>query len=373
MSVVRNNLVGLDLESLQSMLQADGQAKFRATQIVQWVHQHGVLDVSKMTNLSKSLQQYLLDNYEISVPKIIYQRAAQDATVKFLLQLEGGGAVETVYIPDKTRATVCISSQVGCALNCNFCSTGKEGFHRNLTAAEIIGQLWQVCNYLRNNANDSSPKVSNVVMMGMGEPLLNYEPVLAAMKLMLEDNAYGLSKYKVTLSTAGIVPAMQRLKKDIPVALAVSLHAPNDELRTKIMPINRKYPIADLMAVCRDYYAGQPKRHVTFEYILLRGVNDNLEQAKELAQLLQGIACKINLIPFNSYSGCSYNTSDEQRIASFQQYLMSAGFNTRVRRRRGDDVDAACGQLVGQVMDKTGRNDRWKRTGEIVPRRHLES
>ena len=368
MSMQRPNLVGLDLAALQQLMQQDGQAKFRATQIVQWIHQHGVLDVSAMTNISKSLQAYLQENYAISVPKVVYKNKASDDTVKFLLQLEGGGAVETVYIPDNDRATVCISSQVGCALNCNFCSTGKEGFHRNLSAAEIIGQLWQVCNYLKTESPDS-PKVSNVVMMGMGEPLLNYEPVVAAMKLMLEDNAYGLSKYKVTLSTSGIVPAMKKLKADIPVALAVSLHAPTDELRTQIMPINRKYPIAELMDVCRNYYENQPKRHVTFEYILLRGVNDNIQQAKELAKLLQGMSCKVNLIPFNSYTGCSYKTSDTERIEAFQQYMIAAGFNTRVRRRRGDDVDAACGQLVGQVMDKTGRNERWKRTGNVVPQK----
>ena len=366
MSSVRHNLVGLDIASLSELMQRDGQAKYRATQIVRWIHQHGILDVDAMTNLSKAQRAYLTENYDISIPKVVYKHVAQDETVKFLLQLEGGGAVETVYIPDGKRATVCISSQVGCALNCNFCSTGKEGFHRNLTSAEIIGQLWQVCQYLNSESPDS-PKVTNVVMMGMGEPLLNYDPVVTAMRLMLEDNAYGLSKYRVTLSTSGIVPAMRKLKKDIPVALAVSLHAPNDKLRTQIMPINRKYPIAELMQVCRDYYADQPKRHVTFEYILLSGVNDNLEQAKELAKLLRGMACKINLIPFNSYSGCSYDTSKQERIDAFQNYLINAGFNTRVRRRRGDDVDAACGQLVGQVMDKTGRNARWKRTGKVIP------
>ncbi len=284
------------------------------------------------------------------------------------MQMPDRNAIETVYIPDRDRATLCVSSQVGCALNCSFCATGKEGFNRNLEVAEIIGQVWQAQNRIRSGELGELNPITNVVMMGMGEPLLNYSAVISAMDIMLDDNAYGLSKYRVTLSTSGVVPAMEKLKNDSPVALAVSLHATNDELRNQLVPINKKYPLAMLLETCRDYYSSK-KRHVTFEYVMLKGINDKIKHAKELIRITEGINCKINLIPFNPFSGAGYDRSDDDVIDAFQNKLISSGLNTRVRRTRGEDVDGACGQLAGQIKDRTGRNARWQKTGTLIPKK----
>lgn len=352
------NLLDHSIVSLQALLKEWGEPRFRAKQLVQWIHQRGVTDFDAMTDLSKSFRETLKREACVNTPEVALRQDAKDGTVKWLLKLDGGNMIEMVYIPERDRGTLCVSSQVGCALNCTFCSTGKEGFNRNLSLAEIIGQVWIAYHQV---------KVTNVVMMGMGEPLLNYDPVLDAMRLMLDDLAYGLSKYRVTLSTSGLLPQMAQLKADLPVALAVSLHAPTDELRNELVPINKKYPLKALMAVCRDYYAGQNKRKVTFEYVMLDGVNDQLAQAKALVRLVRDIPCKMNLIPFNPFPKTTYKRSTPQAIADFQQYLVDHGVDTWVRRPRGDDIDAACGQLAGRIQDRTGRHARWQKTGSVIP------
>ena len=281
-----------------------------------------------------------------------------------MFSLDQGNAIETVYIPEPKRGTLCISSQVGCALNCSFCSTGKQGFNRNLSHAEIIGQL----SIAKQRLSILNPQavITNVVMMGMGEPLLNYDPVVNAMDLMMDDLAYGLSKYRITLSTSGVVPAMMRLKQDSLAALAVSLHAPHDELRNQLVPINKKYPLQQLMEVCRHYYENEPKRSVTFEYVMLKGVNDSISHAKQLIRLLQGVSAKMNLIPFNPFPGTQYECSDRDVIEAFQERLVRSGLPTWIRRTRGQNIDGACGQLAGQFADRTGRHQRWLKTGSLV-------
>lgn len=354
------NLLDFDRTQLASWCQeALGEKPFRAQQLVKWIHEQGVIDFDHMTNLKISVREQLKEIAEIRVPKIIAEQVSKDGTTKWLIGLDCGNSVETVYIPEKERGTLCVSSQVGCGLNCSFCSTGKQGYNRNLTTAEIIAQVWIATRQLSKEGSAKERAVTNVVMMGMGEPLLNFDAVVSAMDLMMDDCAYNLSKHRVTLSTSGLIPAMEKLKETSPVCLAVSLHAPNDALRNTLVPVNKKYPLSDLMKVCKEYFANEPRRSVTFEYVMLDGVNDTLQHAKELIKLLEGVPCKINLIPFNPFPGTEYRRSKTHVIDEFQQHLMSAGLNTIVRRTRGDDIDAACGQLVGKVADRTRRSAKW--------------
>ncbi len=336
-----------------------GERPFRAIQLIKWIHEHGVTDFNEMTDLKKTVREKLREIAEIRVPEIIAEQISSDGTTKWLLRLDGGNSIETVFIPEKERGTLCVSSQVGCALNCTFCSTGKQGFNRNLSTAEIIAQVWIATRRLAKLGSAKEKAVTNVVMMGMGEPLLNFDPVIAAMDLMMDDYAYNLSKHKVTLSTSGLIPAMLKLKATSPVCLAVSLHAPNDELRDILVPVNKKYPLAELIPVCKEFFSNEPRRSVTFEYVMLDGVNDTLEHAHQLIKLLEGVPSKVNLIPFNPFPGTQYRRSKPQVIDAFQKKLMSAGLNTIVRRTRGDDIDAACGQLVGKVADRTRRSAKW--------------
>lgn len=353
------NLLGLDKKAMQDFFVSVGEKPYRADQVLKWIHFNGVQDFQLMTNISKDLRQKLAETAEISLPQVIFEKAASDGTYKWLLRLNDGNCIETVYIPEKTRGTLCISSQVGCILNCDFCSTGKQGFNRNLSTAEIISQLWIAVRKLSKMNGIHDHSVTNVVMMGMGEPLLNFDNVVPALYLMLDDFAYGLSKRRVTVSTAGVVPAMLQLRAATDVALAVSLHAPNDELRNKIVPLNKKYPLKDLMAVCREYFKDDNRRSITMEYVMLDGVNDTPEHARQLIKLLNGVRAKMNLIPFNPFPNTPYQRSDADTIARFRDILMKAGLNTTIRRTRGDDIDAACGQLVGQVKDRTRRNERY--------------
>ncbi len=363
MSVVnKENLLDFSVSQLQSFLAGIGEAPYRAQQIIQWVHQRGVTDFALMTNLSQKLRQRLQDCAEIRLPTVRLQRCSADQTQKWLLALDDGNVIETVFIPERGRGTLCVSSQVGCALNCSFCATGKEGFNRNLTTGEIIAQLFLAVQHLRT----TSYKVTNVVMMGMGEPLLNYGPVCAAMELMLHDHAYGLSKYRVTLSTSGVIPFMKQLQQDLPVALAVSLHAPDNALRSQLVPLNKKYPLEVLIPFCRDYFPQGSRRSVTFEYVMLAGVNDSVQQAKQLIDLLSGISCKVNLIPFNPFPKTRYQRSCDTVIERFRQQLCAAGINAWTRKTRGDEIDGACGQLAGKIKDKTGRYRRWLATGKLV-------
>lgn len=339
--------------------QAWQMPRFRARQLVQWVHGHQQHDFTQMLNLSQTLRAKLQASAQIKLPSIQSDKTAQDGTRKWLFGLDDGNWIETVYIPEAKRATLCISSQVGCALDCSFCATGKQGFNRNLTTAEIIGQLAlakQLLAQTRTAEPDRHlPEISNVVMMGMGEPLLNFDNVTAALDLMMDDLAYGLSKYRVTVSTSGVIPAMQRLKAESPAALAVSLHATSNPLRDHLVPLNKKYPLEALLPVCQDYFADHPKRSVTYEYVMLDGLNDRPEDIKALKQRLQQHRCKINLIPFNPFPGSPYRCTAMPKIEDFKAQLQAAGFNTTIRKTRGQDIDAACGQLAGKVFDKTKR------------------
>ncbi len=359
------NLFDCGYAAFSKLLCGFGASACQVKRTLQCLHQSDSFDLDAMAYLSKNLREKLRQHTEIKLPDIALQRMAKDGCYKWLLRLHDGNMIEAVFIPEDHRGTLCVSSQVGCALNCSFCATGKEGFNRNLSLSEIIGQLWIAKQQLRM----SKHKITNVVMMGMGEPLLNYQPVVDAMALMVNDLAYGLSKYRVTLSTSGLVPQIAQLKKDSPVSLAVSLHAPNDALRSQLLPLNKKYPLQALMACCREYYAKEKKRKVVFEYVMLENINDSLEQAKELADLVADVPCKINLIPFNIFPGTNYRCSSPAAITAFQNYLMQAGLDTRVRRTRGNDVDAACGQLAGKFKDRTGRHARWQRTGVLIPMR----
>jgi 23S rRNA (adenine2503-C2)-methyltransferase len=356
------NLLGFNRKSLEEFFVALGEKKFRGQQVLQWIHTNGVNDFSAMTNLSQPLREKLAKIVEIRAPEIAYESTAADGTHKWVLRLSDGNCIETVFIPETTRGTLCVSSQVGCTLNCDFCSTGKQGFSRNLTADEIIGQVWvavrSLSKKITQNKKIHDHAVTNVVMMGMGEPLLNFENVVSAMDIMLDDFGYGLAKRRVTLSTAGVVPAMKQLREVSQVALAVSLHAPNDELRNKLVPLNKKYPLKELMAICKDYFKDEKRRHVTMEYVMLAGVNDSQEHAKQLIQLLSDIPAKVNLIPFNPFPNTNYQRSDAATIDRFRETLMNAGINTMTRKTRGDNIDAACGQLVGQVKDRTRRKER---------------
>lgn len=355
------NLLGLDRAGLQAFCNEIGEKPYRAEQLMKWIHFNGITQFDAMTNISKDLRQRLSNMAEVAMPQIIYEKMAEDGTYKFLLKLHDGNCIETVYIPEKTRGTLCISSQVGCILNCDFCSTGKQGFNRNLTTAEIISQLWIAVRKLSKQNGLHDHAITNVVMMGMGEPLLNFDQVIPALRLMLDDFAYGLSKRRVTVSTSGVIPAMYELRDTLDVALAVSLHAPNDELRNKLVPLNKKYPLADLMKVCRHYFKDDKRRSITMEYVMLAGINDSPMHAKQLIKLLQGVRAKMNLIPFNPFPHTDYQRSDTETILQFRDVLMKADINTTIRRTRGDDIDAACGQLVGEVQDKTRRKERYLR------------
>ena len=362
------NLLDLAPDDLAAFFAARGEKPFRARQVSRWVHQRFVDDVGLMSDLARPLRERLAAEAEIRAPVVIRDTTAADGTRKWLFDAGGANAVETVYIPEDDRGTLCISSQAGCALDCAFCSTGKQGFNRNLTTGEIAGQLW-LANRLLLADGASGPwveagraPITNVVMMGMGEPLANFDAVVAALKLFLDDNAYGLSRRRVTLSTSGIVPAIDRLRDECPVALAISLHAPNDALRDALVPINRKHPLSELMAAARRYLVRAPRDFVTFEYVMLDGVNDADTHAEELIGLVANVPCKLNLIPFNPFPGTQFRASPRARIAAFQQRLMDAGIVTTVRRTRGDDIDAACGQLAGRVQDRTKR-----RLGSRIP------
>jgi 23S rRNA (adenine2503-C2)-methyltransferase len=356
MTSARINLADFDRESLERYFVSIGESAFRARQVMQWIYQRGVTEFDAMTDLGKSLRHRLGDIAEIRLPSVTTEQLSTDGTRKWLLSVPGGSAIEMVYIPESDRSTLCISSQVGCALNCTFCATARQGYNRNLTTAEIIGQLWIAEHLLRGPGGERA--ITNVVMMGMGEPLLNYEAVVPAMNLMLDDLSFGLSRRRVTLSTAGVVPGIDRLAKDCPVSLAVSLHAPNDALRTEIVPLNRKYDIATLLDACRRYIAGDNRRRVTFEYVMLKGVNDHDKHARELVTLLSRVPAKVNLIPFNNSPGIPYECSDAETIGRFRDRLMAAGIMTITRKTRGEDIDAACGQLAGSVLDRTRRAAR---------------
>jgi len=351
------NLLNFDRQGLETYFTEIGEKPFRAAQLLKWIYQFGVDDFDEMSNLSKSLREKLKQEAEIKLPEIVTEQHSDDGTIKWLLRLDSGNSIETVFIPESDRGTLCISSQVGCALECSFCSTAQQGFNRNLTTAEIISQV-----VIANRSLKCIPRnervISNVVLMGMGEPLLNFDNVVAAMNIMLEDNAYGLSKRRVTLSTSGVVPALDRLKQVSDVSLAVSLHATNDELRNELVPINRKYPIKELLAACKRYISGETKRKVTIEYVLLDGVNDKPQHARELVKLLKDLPCKVNLIPFNPFPNSGYGTSAKEAIERFRNIIVKAGLVTTTRKTRGEDIDAACGQLAGKVMDKTKRSSR---------------
>lgn len=360
------NLLNFDRQGLENYFTEIGEKPFRAAQLLKWIYQFGVDDFNDMSNLSKSLREKLTAEAEIHLPEIVTEQQSDDGTIKWLLRLDSGNSIETVFIPENDRGTLCISSQVGCALECSFCSTAQQGFNRNLTTAEIISQV-----VIANRALKCIPRnervISNIVLMGMGEPLLNFDNVVAAMNIMLEDNAYGLSKRRVTLSTSGVVPALDRLKEVSDVSLALSLHAPNDELRNELVPINRKYPIKELLAACERYITGETKRKITVEYVLLDGVNDKPQHARELVKLLKNIPCKINLIPFNPFPNSGYDTSSAEAIERFRNIIVKGGLLTTTRKTRGEDIDAACGQLAGKVMDKTKRNLNRKSKEEDVP------
>lgn len=351
------NLLNLDRQGLEAFFTEIGEKAFRATQILKWIYQFGVDDFDAMTNLSKSLRESLKQKAVIRVPEIVTEQVSDDGTIKWLLRVDSGNCIETVFIPEADRGTLCVSSQVGCALDCTFCSTAQQGFNRNLSVAEIIGQVW-----IANKAMQCMPRnnrvISNVVLMGMGEPLLNFDNVVKAMSLMMDDHAYGLSKRRVTLSTSGVIPALDRLKEVSDVSLAVSLHAPTDELRDKLVPINKKYPIKDLMAACKRYISGDTRRKITIEYVMLDGVNDSPQHARQLVNLLQGVPSKVNLIPFNPFPDTMYQCSNQERIDKFRDILVKAGLITVTRKTRGDDIDAACGQLAGKVLDRTKRGTR---------------
>jgi 23S rRNA (adenine2503-C2)-methyltransferase len=347
----------MDLDGLRRFFGELGEKPFRATQLLQWIHQRGVSDFDSMTDLSKLLRAKLAAVAEIRAPEIVTEQQATDGTRKWLLRLDDGNCVETVFIPEADRATLCVSSQVGCVLNCSFCSTARQGFNRNLEPHEIIGQLWVAAQALGQGTGDDRI-ISNIVMMGMGEPLLNFDNVVTAMRLMLDDHAYGLSRRRVTLSSAGVVPGIDRLRDTLPVSLAISLHAPNDALRNELVPLNRKYSIAELLAACRRYVEGDMRRRITFEYVMIDGLNDSLEHARELVERLRDIPAKVNLIPFNPFPDSPYRRSSQARIDRFRDAVIAGGIVAVTRRTRGDDIDAACGQLAGRVQDRTRRSAR---------------
>lgn len=357
----KTNLLGLTKSQMEAFFDSIGEKRFRATQLMKWIHHYGVDDFDEMTNLSKVLRAKLKEIAEVRGPEVVYKDFSDDGTRKWVLKVDGGSCIETVLIPmDDKRRTLCVSSQVGCSLDCSFCSTGKQGFQRNLTPAEIIGQVWVAQRSYGPRTDSANRPVTNVVMMGMGEPLMNFEPVMDSMELMLDDWGYGLSKRRVTLSTSGVVPAIEKMIGRTDVALAISLHAPNDELRNELVPINRKYPIKQLLETCNRYLDTLgDNRSITIEYTLIAGINDQPEHVRQLIKLLRGFDCKINLIPFNPFPNNDYRRPSRNAIMRFQNALIDANYVVTVRSTRGDDIDAACGQLVGQVMDKTRRSAKY--------------
>jgi 23S rRNA (adenine2503-C2)-methyltransferase len=342
------NLLGMDAAALERFFEAQGEKPFRARQVLRWLHQRGEADFARMTDIARELREKLAAAACIEAPRIVGDTVAADGTRKWLLKVDGANAVEAVFIPETRRGTLCVSSQAGCVLDCAFCSTGKQGFNRNLTSAEIVGQLWLANRLLER-------RITNVVMMGMGEPLLNLDNVIPALRVMLDDNAYGLSRRRVTVSTAGVVPGMDRLRNECPVALAVSLHAPNDALRDRLVPVNRKYPLAELIAACNRYLEKAPRDFITFEYVMLEDVNDGDAQARELVALAASVRSKFNLIPFNPFPNSGFKRSSPERIRRFAEVLQRAGLTVTIRKTRGDDIAAACGQLAGDVADRTRR------------------
>jgi len=370
------NLLDFDAKNLTGFCGEIGERPFRAKQLLRWIHQSGEADFDGMSNLAKVLREKLSATAVVKPPEVISEHISTDGTRKWLMNVGSGNGIEAVFIPESRRSTLCVSSQVGCALACTFCSTGRQGFNRNLGVAEIIGQLWWANKALATTKEEVVPennsiseikqvrpaehnyKVSNVVMMGMGEPLANFENVVSALDLMLDDNAYGLSRRRVTVSTSGLVPAMDRLSERCPVALAVSLHAPNDMLRDELVPINKKYPLKELLASCQRYLKTAPRNFITFEYIMLAGINDSISQARELVKLVKDTPCKFNLIPFNPFPNSGYKCSSSEAIRQFRDVLMQAGLISTVRKTRGDDIDAACGQLAGRVLDRTRRTNQ---------------
>ncbi|MCW8107320.1 bifunctional tRNA (adenosine(37)-C2)-methyltransferase TrmG/ribosomal RNA large subunit methyltransferase RlmN [Alteromonas ponticola] len=366
--MAKTNLLNLSRTMMREFFNEIGEKPFRADQVMKWIYQQGVSDFAQMSNLNKGLREKLELHCEIVAPEIAYFQEASDGTIKFALALAGGQEVESVWIPESDRATLCVSSQVGCALECTFCSTAQQGFNRNLSVSEIIGQVWRVATHLGLSKDTSKRPITNVVMMGMGEPLLNLKNVVPAMDLMLDDFGFGLSKRRVTLSTSGVVPALDKLGDQIDVALAISLHAPNDTLRDEIVPVNKKYNIEEFLAGVRRYLAKSKANQgkVTVEYVMLSHINDSTEQAHELAKVLKETPCKINLIPFNPYPGSPYTCSSNSRIDRFAKVLMEYGYTVVVRKTRGDDIDAACGQLVGDVVDRTKRMLKKQMKGEAI-------
>ena len=365
------NLLDYDLEGLALFCERLGEKRYRAVQLFRWIHQKGAVRFEDMTDLAKSLREKLTMTAHLSALPVMSQNLSKDGTIKWLFDVGGGDAVETVFIPEDDRGTLCISSQAGCAVGCRFCSTGHQGFSRNLSTAEIVGQLWFAEHFLRKHLRQSERVISNVVMMGMGEPLQNYSSLIPALRVMLDDHGYGLSRRRVTVSTSGVVPMIDRLALDCPVALAVSLHAPNDSLREDLVPLNRKYPLAELLDACHRYLAHAPRDFITFEYCMLDGVNDQVEQAQELVRLVRerssaGLTCKFNLIPFNPFPASGLTRSSMAQVQLFARILSDAGIVATIRKTRGDDIDAACGQLAGDVRDRTGVEERILRQRRIV-------
>ncbi|MCD6044183.1 MAG: rlmN [Burkholderiales bacterium] len=355
---MKENLLGLDASALESFFDALGEKRFRARQVLRWVHQRHEADFERMSDLARSLREKLIANACVEAPAIVGDTLAADGTRKWLLKVDGANAVEAVFIPETRRGTLCVSSQAGCVLDCAFCSTGKQGFNRNLSTAEIVGQLW-LANRLLKSDNPGERPVTNVVMMGMGEPLLNLDNVIPALRLMLDDQAYGLSRRRVTVSTAGVVPGIDRLRDECPVALAISLHAPNDHLRDELVPVNRKYPLAQLVAACNRYLDKAPRDFITFEYVMLDGVNDGDAHARQLVSFAGRVRSKFNLIPFNPFPKSEFKRSSPERIRRFAEILQRAGLTVTTRKTRGDDIAAACGQLAGDVADRTRRAARF--------------
>jgi len=369
------NLLEYDLEGLAAFCAGLGEKRFRAVQLFRWIHQKGEADFTRMTDLARSLREQLPGVAEVRALSVISEHVSADGTIKWLFDVGGGNAVETVFIPEEDRGTLCVSSQAGCAVGCRFCSTGAQGFSRNLSCAEITAQLWFAEHRLRQRLSlpAGTRAVDNVVMMGMGEPLQNYAALLPALRTMLDDHGYGLSRRRVTVSTSGVVPMIDRLRDDCPVALAVSLHAPNDALRDELVPLNRKYPLRELLAACERYLDKAPRDFITFEYCMLDGVNDTPALAHELVRLVQGragapaVACKLNLIPFNPFPASGLKRSPRERVLAFAQVLQDAGIVTTVRKTRGEDIDAACGQLAGEVQDRTNARERLARKPVRIP------
>lgn len=360
-NIIGQNLMGMPHQDLEQFFSVLDEKSFRATQLMKWTHQQGIIDYAQMSNLSKSLREWLSKNTVLQLPEMLNEDESKDGTLKWLLRVDDKNAVETVFIPEDDRATLCVSSQAGCALDCTFCATARQGFAGNLNAAQIIAQLWYAEHRLRKRFNKQRV-ISNVVFMGMGEPLANFENVVSAIRIMMDDNAYGLSKRKVTVSTSGLVPKIDKLRDTLDVSLAVSLHAPNDDLRNQLVPLNRRYPIAELIAACQRFIEDKNRKHtITFEYVMLNQINDHKQHAEQLVKLIRELPAKMNLIPFNAFPNSGFQRSSDQTIKEFSEILQTAGITTITRRPRGEDIAAACGQLAGQITDKTSRNRHFEK------------